>query len=95
MTSGKYDHKSAMKLVKTQGGLMAHLGTNDTRVVQKMIDDGDEHARFIYEAMALSVAKNIAKEAPVVCGKVEAIVLTEVLPILSCLQIWSGSGSNF
>ena len=76
MTSGKYDHKSAMKLVKTQGGLMAHLGTNDTRVVQKMIDDGDEHARFIYEAMALSVARNIAKEAPVVCGKVEAIVLT-------------------
>lgn len=76
MSSGKYDHKSAMKLVKSQGGLVAHLGTNDTRDVQRMIDEGDEHAKFIYEAMAMNVARNIAKEAPVVNGKVEAIVLT-------------------
>ncbi|HIR00401.1 MAG TPA: butyrate kinase [Candidatus Scybalocola faecavium] len=76
MCSGKYDHKSAMKLVKSQGGLVAHLGTNDTRDVQRMIDEGDEHAKFIYEAMAMNVARNIAKEAPVVNGKVEAIVLT-------------------
>lgn len=76
MTSGEYDKKSAMKLVKSQGGLVAHLGTNDTRDVQAMIDAGDEHAKFIYEAMALNVARNIAKEAPVVNGKVEAIILT-------------------
>ncbi len=76
MTSGKYDHKSAMKRVKTQGGIVAHLGTNDTREVEKMIADGDEHAKFIYEAMAMSVARNIAREAPVVKGNVEAIILT-------------------
>ena len=76
MTSGEYDKKSAMKLVKSKGGLVAHLGTNDTRDVQAMIDAGDEHAKFIYEAMALNVARNIAKEAPVVNGKVEAIILT-------------------
>jgi len=76
MTSGKYDHKSAMKRVKTQGGLVAHLGTNDSRDVEKMIAAGDEHAKFIYEAMAMNVARNIAKEAPVVKGKVEAIILT-------------------
>lgn len=76
MSAGEYDHKSAMKHVKSKGGIVAHLGTNDTRDVQKMIDAGDEHAKFIYEAMALNVAKNIAKEFPVVNGKVEAIILT-------------------
>lgn len=76
MTSGEYDHKSAMKRVKTKGGLVAHLGTNDTRDVEKMIADGDKHAEFIYEAMAMNVARNVAKEAPVVKGKVEAIILT-------------------
>ena len=77
MSTGKYDHKSAMKRVKTQGGgLVAHLGTNDTRDVEKMIADGDEHARFIYEAMALNVARNIAREAPVVNGRIEGIILT-------------------
>lgn len=76
MTSGKYDHKSAMKRVKTQGGLVAHLATNDTRDVEKMIADGDEHAAFIYDAMAMNIAKNVAKEAPVVKGKVDQIILT-------------------
>ena len=76
MTSGEYDHKSAMKRVKTKGGLVGHLGTNDSRDVEKMIADGDEHAKFIYDAMAMNVARNIAREAPVVNGKVEAIILT-------------------
>ncbi len=76
MSSGKYDQKSAMKLVKTKAGLVAHLGTNDTRDVEKMIDDGDEHAAFIYDAMAMNIARNIAKEAPVVKGNIDQIILT-------------------
>lgn len=76
LTSGEYDHKSAMKRLKSQGGLVAHLGTNDTREVEKMIAAGDEHAEFIYEAMAMNVARFVAMEAPVVKGNVEAIILT-------------------
>ena len=41
-----------------------------------MIDDGDEHAAFIYDAMAMNIARNIAKEAPVVKGKIDQIILT-------------------
>jgi butyrate kinase len=74
--SGKYTEKSMMKLIKTQGGLVAHLGTVDVREVEKMIRGGDEHAKLILEAMALNVAKNIGKETPVVSGDVEAIILT-------------------
>jgi len=74
--SGEYTEKTMMKLIKSQGGLVAHLGTVDSREVEKMIQGGDEHAKLIYEAMALNVAKNIGKEAPIVSGDVEAIILT-------------------
>ena len=69
-------YHSMMTMVKRKGGLMAHLGTTDSREAEKMIQDGDEHAKLIYGAMALNVAKNIAKCAPGVCGRVDAILLT-------------------
>ena len=68
--------KSMMKLVKSRGGLLAHLGTTDCREVEQRIQNGDVHAKLIYDAMALNVAKYIAKLAPGVCGKVDAILLT-------------------
>ncbi|WP_297233002.1 butyrate kinase [uncultured Flavonifractor sp.] len=74
--SCEYDYKSMMKLVKSKGGLLAHLGTTDSREVEKMIQDGNERAKLIYDAMILNVAKNIGKVAPGVCGKVDAILLT-------------------
>ncbi len=68
--------KSMMKLVKSRGGLLAHLGTTDCREVERRIQSGDEHAKLIYDAMALNVAKFIGKTAPGVCGRVDAILLT-------------------
>ena len=55
---------------------MAHLGTTDSRAVEQMIQSGDAHAKLVYDAMILNIAKNIAKCAPNVCGKVDAILLT-------------------
>ncbi len=69
-------YKGMMKLVKNQGGLMAHLGTTDSRKVEERITAGDEHAKLIYDAMILNIAKNIGKIAPGVCGKIDAILLT-------------------
>lgn len=74
--SGEYDYASLIKIIKHGGGLMAHLGTNDSQEVERMIAQGDEHAKLIYDAMALNVSKNIAKCAANVCGKVDAILLT-------------------
>ena len=65
-----------MKKVKTQGGLMGYFGVNDTRIVEKMMMDGDEKAKLIYDAMILNVARNIAKLAVYVDGKVDNIILT-------------------
>ena len=68
--------KSMMKLVKSRGDLLDHLGTTDCREVEHRIQNGDAHAKLIYDAMALNVAKFIGKTAPGVCGKVDAILLT-------------------
>ncbi len=70
------DEKSVKKMLKSQGGLTSHLGTNDSREVEKMVDSGDEYAKMVFEAMAMNVACNIAREFPVVNGDVEAILLT-------------------
>jgi butyrate kinase len=70
------DKRAVMNQIKRKGGLLDHLGTNDTRVVEKMIADGDEHAKLIYEAMALDVSKCVAMMATTACGKVDNIILT-------------------
>lgn len=74
--SGKYTLDQIKKMIKGNGGLMAYLGTNDGREVEKMIENGDEKAKLVYEAMAYQISKEIGKAAAVLKGKVDAIVLT-------------------
>jgi butyrate kinase len=59
-----------------QGGMVAHLGTNDAVEVEKRIEAGDDHVRLIYEAMAYQIAKEIGAMATVLRGEVDAIVVT-------------------
>lgn len=75
-TSEGMDKKKMMKKVKSHGGLMGYFGVTDTRVVEKMMKDGDEKAALIYNAMILNVARNIAKLAVYVNGKIDTIILT-------------------
>lgn len=55
---------------------MSHLGTKDAREVEGRIKAGDDKAKLIYDAMALSVARWIGSLAVDVKGKVDAIILT-------------------
>lgn len=71
-----WDEKTTLKQLKTNGGLTSHLGTNDSRVVEKMIAEGDEYASMVYQAMAMNISRNIARQFPIVSGDVEAILLT-------------------
>ncbi len=59
-----------------EGGLVAHLGTNDAVEVEERIESGDEHARLIYKAMAYQIAKEIGAMATVLKGELDAIVIT-------------------
>ena len=74
--SGKYSEKQLLKRIAGKAGLNAHLGTNNMREIQERIKNGDEHAKLIVDAMLYHVAKNIAAEAAVLCGKIDAILLT-------------------
>ena len=74
--SGKYTEAQLLKRVAGQAGLTAHLGSNDMRAIEKRISEGDEHAKLIVDAMLYHVAKNIVAEGAVLCGKIDAILLT-------------------
>ena len=70
------DLATIMKTLQRNGGLQSYFGTSDSRVVEKMMNDGNEEAKLVYDAMALGVARCIAKLAVAVNGKVDDIVLT-------------------
>ncbi len=59
-----------------KGGLVAHLGTNDGFEIEKRINEGDQHAEFIYKVMCYQIAKEIGSCATVLEGNVDAIILT-------------------
>lgn len=74
--SGEYTEKEVYKKIVGNGGFNAYLGTNDMRNVEKMVNDGDEHAKEVREAFMLQVSKNIGSMAAVLKGKVDQIILT-------------------
>ena len=84
-----YTYEVMLKKIAGRGGLVAHLGTNDARQVERrIIEEGDEHARLIYRAMAYQIAKEIGLMATVLKGDVDAIVLTGGLARSDMLADW-------
>jgi butyrate kinase len=83
-----YTYEEMFKKIAGRGGLVAHLGTNDAREVERRIEEGDKHARLIYEAMAYQIAKEIGLMATVLNGNVDAIVLTGGLARSDMLVNW-------
>jgi len=73
---GKYTHDEIRKLLVGNGGLMAHLGINDTKVILQMVESGDKKARLVLEALAYNVAKEIGAMLAVLHGEADAVILT-------------------
>lgn len=59
-----------------ESGVSAHLGTNDMREVEDRVNAGDEKAKKVIDAMIYHVAKSIAAQGAVFCGKVDGIIIT-------------------
>lgn len=93
--SGQYDRAEMRKKIRGGGGLKAHLGTSDCREVEKMIADGDEHAKLIYEAMAYTVAKSIGSLGTVFGEKVDGIILTGGIAYSKDLTAMIGKNVSF
>jgi butyrate kinase len=86
--SGKYTYDQLWRRMVGGGGLVAHLGTNDAREVERRIAAGDEHARMVYESMAYQTAKEIGAMSVVLNGEIDAIVLTGGLAHSRMLTGW-------
>lgn len=85
--SGK-NRKEIEKLLCGQGGILSYVGTTDCQEVEKKILEGDEEAKLIYEAMAYQTAKDIAAQASVLKGNVDAIVITGGIAYSEMLIGW-------
>ena len=74
--SGKYTEKEVYKKIVGNGGFNAYCNTNDARVVEDMIKDGNSEAELVYTAFIYQVCKNIGAQAAVLEGKVDQIIVT-------------------
>ena len=74
--SGKYTEKEIYKKICGNGGFNAYLHTNDARVVEKMVEEGDAYAKLIQDAFYYQIAKDAGAMAAVLHGKVDQIILT-------------------
>ncbi len=102
--SGKYSKDEMKKMIRGKGGMYAHLGTSDCRVIEKRIDEGDEKAKIVFEAQAYQIAKGIGVLAPIMKGQVDAIILTggvahskrltdmitEYVEFIAPVKVWPG-----
>ena len=93
--SGQYTYNELKKKMVGSGGLVAYVGTNDAREIDKMIDAGDEKAELILKAMAYQMAKEIGAMATVLKGKVDAIILTGGLAHNKRLTAWINERVSF
>jgi len=73
---GKYTQSEIRKLLVGNGGLIAHLGTNDELIAEKKATDGDQHAKLVLHAMAYNVGKEIGAMLAVLKGEADAVILT-------------------
>jgi butyrate kinase len=59
-----------------QGGMVAHLGTNDLLETESRAAAGDEAAGLFLRAMACRIAQEIARHGATLEGTVDLIVIT-------------------
>lgn len=74
--SGRFTREELKRRIAGQAGLAAHLGTTDVPAIIGRIAAGDKHAELVLEALVYQTAKSIGAAAAVLCGDVDAILLT-------------------
>jgi len=74
--SGKYTLEEMLKKISGRGGLVAYLNTNDFPQIRQQAAQGDKTAQLLIQAFVYQIAKEIGAGASVLCGKIDAILLT-------------------
>ncbi|MCC8019351.1 MAG: butyrate kinase [Rikenellaceae bacterium] len=76
VASGHNTWEDISKKLAGKGGLVALLGTNDVREAIDRAEAGDKTASLALNAMCYNIAKEIGAMAAVLCGEVDAVILT-------------------
>ena len=74
--SGKWTRDEMYQRITKTGGFVDHLGTSDVIEIKKMINDGNQYARLVYDAFKYQIVKQIGAMAAILRGKIDAIILT-------------------
>ncbi len=74
--SGKYTKQEITKLICGKGGLMAHLGTNDMKLISQRAAAGEEPYKGVLDAMLYTVAKQVGAMYVTLLGQCDAIIIT-------------------
>lgn len=71
------EREELQRRLLTRGGLISYLGTDDLREVEARIEDGDERANMVFEAMVEQIACEVAAHVPAFRGRrIHRIILT-------------------
>ena len=70
------EKRALKRKMRGAGGIMAHLGTTDMRLVEEKIQNGDKKAEAVLHAMCYNIAKAAGSLAVALCGNVDNIILT-------------------
>lgn len=73
---GLHNRSEVTKMLVGRGGVVAHLGTNDMQQASAQAAQGNARAQLVIDAMCYQVGKEIGAAVAVLCGKVDAILLT-------------------
>lgn len=74
--SGRYTKDELKKRISGKAGLAIHLGSTHIPDIVARIENGDDYARLVIDAMIYQIAKHIAALTPVFRGKVDAVLIT-------------------
>ncbi|MBQ4472687.1 MAG: butyrate kinase [Lachnospiraceae bacterium] len=58
------------------GGFVSLFGTADSDVIHKLVDEGDPKATLVWNTLIYQICKMIGEMSAVLCGKIDAILLT-------------------
>jgi len=82
------DKAVVRKKLRGNGGLVSYLNTNSVIDVVDKINNGDEKAKLVLEAMAYQVAKAIGELSVVLEGDIDKIILTGGIAYSEVITDW-------
>ena len=64
------------RMCSRAGGFVSLFGTSNSDTVHALVDQGDKKATLVWNTMIYQICKSIGAMSAVLCGKVDAILLT-------------------